>query len=142
MNRLFYLTLLFFASGALPLLSTPSDLNKQITSYWPASKWEDAMLSGNGLTGVMQYGGQPEDTFILCSHKFVRPGNGRDPMPDMSDMVEPMRKMMLDGKVGEGWLLYFNEFKKRTGQNMIWTQQFHPGYQLKVDFVAIALRRG
>ena len=93
------------------------------------------MVSGNGLSGVMQFGGQPNDTFIFCSHKFIRPGKGRDPIPDMSDMVAPMRKLMLEGKVGEGWKLYHDEWEKRAGKGMIWTQQFHPGYQMNIKFV-------
>ena len=130
--RFLILALIGLATSAL---ADPSALNKQITSAFPAAKWEDAMLSGNGLTGVMQYGGQPNETFILCSHKFIRPGKGRDPIPDMSDMVAPMRKLMLDGKVGEGWKLYYDEWEKRAGKGMIWTQQFHPGYQMNIKFV-------
>lgn len=112
-----------------------SSLNKQITSRWPASKWEDAMVSGNGLSGVMQYGGQPEETLIFNNHQFLRPGNGGDPIPDMSDMLAPMREKMLAGDLSGGWLLWYEKWQERTRNPLFWTQQYHPGYQLKLDFV-------
>ncbi len=126
--------LLFFIS----LLTAPSwaqPLNHQIHSNFPANRWEDAMLSGNGLSGVMQYGGQPKETLIFNSHKFLNPGNGRDPIPDMSDMLEPMRREMLAGRIGEGWKLYWDEWQKRTNGGMFWTQKFHPGYRLNLEFI-------
>jgi len=112
-----------------------SPFNHQIHSAFPATRWEDAMLSGNGLSGVMQYGGQPKETLIFNNHKFLRPGNGRDPIPDMSDMMAIMRKKMLGGDLGGGWKLFWDEWQKRAKTGLIWTQQFHPGYQMHIDFV-------
>lgn len=117
------------------VLAAPPALTQQIHSNLPAVKWEDAMVSGNGMTGVMVYGGQPDETFIFTNHKLLMPGNGRDPIPDMSDMVAPMREEMLKpGGIGKGWMLYWDEWKKRSGGGMFWTQQFHPGYQMKITF--------
>ncbi len=130
MIRLLFLCLLLLQS-----ISAAQPLNHQIHSHFPASRWEDAMLSGNGLSGVMQYGGQPKETLIFNNHKFINPSNGRDPIPDMSDMLEPMRREMLAGNIGQGWKLYWDEWQKRTNGGMFWTQKFHPGYRLNLEFI-------
>ncbi len=115
-----------------PLSSLLSAQNSGIHSNFPAAKWEDAMLTGNGLTGAMVYGGQPEETIVFTNHKLLRPGNGRDEIPDMSDMVAPMREKMLAGEIGAGWMLYWEEWKKRSKGGMFWTQKFHPGFQMQL----------
>lgn len=116
------------------VLAAVADPRMEIHSDMPASKWEDAMVTGNGMTGAMVYGGQPDETMIFTSHKLLLPGNGRDPIPDMSDMLAPMREKMLEPNgIGEGWMLYWEEWKKRSGGGMFWTQQFHPGYEMKID---------
>ena len=120
--------------------------NKSILSDTPAGSWEDAMLTGNGLIGVMQYGDPLAEKFIFNCHKFLLPNGAPFVIPDMSDMVEPMRDLMINGKIGDGWVLYHRELLKRQGidisnnkspyAGMLWSQSYHPGYVMNLDMTA------
>lgn len=117
----------------LPVASAAAETT-HIRSEKPAQRWEDAMLSGNGLTGVMQYGDPLDERLIFNSHRFVLPNGAPVPIPDMADAVEPMRDKMLAGKIGEGWADYYALLRERGNlPAMIWTQSFHPGYVLRIE---------
>ncbi len=126
------ITLLFLLLTAY--LGHAEDLRKQIYSHFPASQWEDAMVSGNGKSGVMVFGGHPKETIVFNNHQYIIPAKGRDPIPNMADMFEPMREKMLAGDIGGGWKLYWDEWEKRAGGGMFWTQKFHPGFQMNFNF--------
>ncbi len=130
---------------ACPSVARELQQNKSILSDIPASTWEDAMLTGNGLIGMMQYGDPLHERFVFNCHKFLYPNGAPFPVPDMKDMVEPMRDRMLAGEIGEGWALYHRELLKRQGLDldkltgnyagMVWTQSYHPGYYLDMNSV-------
>ncbi len=146
LNRIVLCTLFIMSLWGCQSPSAQAQNSKSILSERPASSWEDAMVTGNGLVGVMQYGDPLNETFIFNCHKFVLPNGAPFPVPDMSDMVDPMRDLMLDGKIGDGWALYHKELLKRQGVDisnnkspyagMLWSQSFHPGYAMNLKTAA------
>lgn len=129
--RLFF-SFLLAASGQTAGATLPG----LIHSNAPALRWEDAMVTGNGLIGAMHYGPADKQITVFNCHKFIVPNGAPFPVPDMGDMVEPMRDMMLSGKVQEGYQLYYDELLRRRGMEpsikryygMVGTQPFHAGY--------------
>lgn len=117
-----------YASTAASLAETT-----HIRSHQPAQRWRDAMLSGNGLTGVMQFGEPLDQRLVFNSHRFILPNGAPVPIPDMADAVEPMRDKMLAGKIGEAWADCYTLLRERGNPpKMLWTQSFHPGYVLRI----------
>lgn len=103
------------------------------------------MVVGNGLVGSMHFGPAERQVTVFNCHKFVLPNGAPFPVPDMSDMLEPMRDEMLAGNIGQGWRLYHDELLRRRGlevlrkpyYGMVSSQSFHPGYQLVTNLARV-----
>jgi|GEM_PF-5656967 len=114
--------------------------SKRIVCFQPATRWEDGMVTGNGLVGTLHYAALTEEVVVFNCHKFLYPNGAPFPIPEMRDRLEPMRDLMLAGKTGEGWRLYNRELQRRRGlepsdksyYGMSYTQTFHAGYQLQI----------
>lgn len=105
----------------------------QIHSNLPAERWEDAMLSGNGLTGVMQYGDPRDERFLFNNHRLLMPNGAPVPIADMTAQMARMQQRFLAGEIGPGWAEFYEELKTRGKlPPMIWTQGYHPSHALRV----------
>lgn len=94
----------------------------------PATRWEDAFLSGNGETGIMVFGDPHSERVIFNHHRLVLPNGTRDLLPPrVADRVERLRDLMLAGKVAQA------QREINEGRELLWTQSFHPGYQLIIE---------
>ncbi len=100
----------------------------------PAQRWEDAFVSGNGLTGLMQWGEAGKDRLTFTSHHFLLPNGTPIELPDMSDQLAPLRQGMIEGHIQKSWKTYWDTWEKRSGhEGFYWTQEFHPGYELHFE---------
>ncbi|MEV6794503.1 glycoside hydrolase N-terminal domain-containing protein [Streptomyces sp. NPDC051320] len=92
----------------------------------PATRWEDAFLSGNGRHGAMVYGDPADDRVIVSHHTLVRP-NGSEALlpPELADGLGRLQDALLSGdttaaeRFGAGYPLH-------------WVQPFHPAFQVRV----------
>ncbi|MHC4250870.1 MAG: glycosyl hydrolase family 95 catalytic domain-containing protein, partial [Planctomycetota bacterium] len=71
----------------------------RVVSLAPALRWEDAMISGNGSTGVMVMG-RPLDERIVINHEklWVVSTENAPETPDLSDVWARAREMALEGR--------------------------------------------
>ena len=69
-------------------MTDPHRSATRIVSTRPAEKWEDAMISGNGATGVMVLGQPVEETIVVNHEKLWVP------MVDVKRDVTDMRAAM------------------------------------------------
>ncbi|EMI41524.1 glycosyl hydrolase family 95 catalytic domain-containing protein [Rhodopirellula sp. SWK7] len=115
--------------------------NKRVVCKTPALKWQDGMVTGNGLLGTLHHGVARDEIAVVNSHLFVTPNGAPFEIPDMSDQVAPMQALMLDGEIGLGYRGYHDELLIRRGlevkrQNyygMVQSQGFHSGYQIQTS---------
>ena len=81
--------------GAVPASSPgtahPTSGFRGIYNTAPATRWEDAFVSGNGDSGIMIYGGALDGTIVFNHHKFIRPKGLVHLPPDMTPVLEPVR---------------------------------------------------
>ncbi|OAH14244.1 glycosyl hydrolase family 95 catalytic domain-containing protein [Streptomyces jeddahensis] len=94
----------------------------------PASRWEDAFLSGNGEYGIMVFGHPHRERIVHNHHRYVLPNGslGMRP-PAVADRLEHVRDLLLAGEREQAQ----REFS--DGREIAWTQAFHPGHVLHLD---------
>ncbi|MBT2225043.1 glycoside hydrolase N-terminal domain-containing protein [Nonomuraea sp. NEAU-A123] len=94
----------------------------------PASRWEDAFLSGNGEYGIMVFGHPHRERIVHNHHRYVLPNSsgGMRP-PAVADRLEHVRDLILAGEREQAQRQFSD------GRPMAWTQSFHPGHVLHLD---------
>ncbi|MEU2067191.1 glycosyl hydrolase family 95 catalytic domain-containing protein [Streptomyces anulatus] len=89
----------------------------------PATRWEDAFLSGNGRHGAMVYGDPADDRVIVNHHWLVRP-NGSEELrpPELADRLPRLQDALLSGDTTAA-----EDFG--DGRPLVWVQPFHPAFR-------------
>ncbi|KTD85918.1 hypothetical protein UQ64_17640 [Paenibacillus etheri] len=116
-----------------------------IHSKQVATWWKDAMVSGNGLLGVMDYGDPLNDTFIFNNTRFNVPNNGVREAPDISSVLKEVRDLVMAdkgkdaaGKANQAATNWLREYSgdSRANWNIVNTYSFHPGYKAKLNLTS------
>lgn len=92
----------------------------------PATRWEDAFLSGNGHHGVLVFGDPNDDRVIVTHHTLVRPNGGEHARPPHLAAELPV----LQDRLLAGDLTAAEEFT--DGRPLQWVQPFHPAFQIRL----------
>ncbi|MFW6309403.1 MAG: glycoside hydrolase N-terminal domain-containing protein, partial [bacterium] len=72
-----------------------------MTSYQPATRWEDALPAGNGSLGALVYG-SIRDEIIVINHEEIREKSSKPQLESVSQYLPKVREMMLNGNYQEG----------------------------------------
>jgi len=116
-----------------------------IHSKQAAKQWKDAMVSGNGLLGVMDYGGALNDTFIFNNTRFNVPNNGVREAPDISGVLKEVRDLVMAdkgkdaaGKANQAATAWLREYTGNSSANwnIVDTYSFHPGYKAMLNLTS------
>ncbi|MFJ9110216.1 glycosyl hydrolase family 95 catalytic domain-containing protein [Streptomyces sp. NPDC102283] len=92
----------------------------------PATRWEDAFLSGNGRHGAMVYGDPAVDRVIVNHHSLVRPNGSEDLRPpELADRLHRLQDALLSGDTTAA-----EDFG--AGRPLVWVQPFHPAFRTSV----------
>jgi alpha-L-fucosidase 2 len=70
-------------------------LTMRYPSAWHGEMWREAAPCGNGLIGMMVYGGVMKE-IILLNHAFLWRGGDTQKMPDVSDTLPKIRQLLDD----------------------------------------------
>ncbi|MFE2888023.1 glycoside hydrolase N-terminal domain-containing protein [Streptomyces sp. NPDC059272] len=92
----------------------------------PATRWEDAFLSGNGHHGVLVFGDPNDDRVIVTHHTLVRPNGAEHARPPrLAAELPAVRARLLAGDLtaAEGFT---------DDRPLQWVQPFHPAFQLRL----------
>lgn len=84
---------------------------KRPPSWW-RDNWREALPIGNGLHGALVYGNIAHERVILTHTRLWREGKTCD-MPDVSDILPEMRKLILGGRMPEADAMLSNALKER-----------------------------
>ncbi|WP_322982704.1 glycosyl hydrolase family 95 catalytic domain-containing protein [Streptomyces sp. S584] len=92
----------------------------------PATRWEDAFLSGNGRHGAMVWGDPADDQVIVDHHTLVRPNGSEDLRPpELADRLGRLQEALLAGDTTAA-----EDFG--AGLPLVWVQPFHPAFRSRV----------
>ncbi|MEV8538456.1 glycoside hydrolase N-terminal domain-containing protein [Streptomyces sp. NPDC051572] len=92
----------------------------------PATRWEDAYLSGNGHHGVLVFGDPNDDRVIVTHHTLVRPNGAEHARPPhLAAELPALQARLLAGDLAaaEGF---------SDDRPLQWVQPFHPAFQLRL----------
>ena len=111
-------------------------LARGVYSARPATRWQDASLTGNGRHGALVFGSPHAETVVLTHHDLVLPnGSARAKAPLVADRLAEVRQLILAGR-GEAAIARFGE-----GEASRWGQSFHPAFALRLRSPARPYRR-
>ncbi|MEM6689760.1 MAG: glycoside hydrolase N-terminal domain-containing protein [Planctomycetota bacterium] len=104
----------------------PSNFSKK-----PASRWQDAMVSGNGTLGVMVFGDPANERYIF-NHEMLYEYIGTESIrPASTAKVMPQVKQLIaDGKFGEAHRVTLDEAIKNGHPGILFTDPYHPAAAL------------
>jgi len=119
----------------------------RVTSTAPALRWEDALVSGNGSTGIMVLG-RPLDERIVVNHEklWVPPANALPQPPQLAEAWREARRIAREGRYRDAdeavvarvraWCAeHFDEAELVKGVRLPY-ERVHPGFHLHVDGTA------
>lgn len=118
-----------------------SILNRVI-SKTPPMRWEDAMISGNGSTGIMVKGLPLDDCIIVNHEKFWTVGNDYRPeTPDMKEAWVEAKKIAQEGRYLDADMYIVEEakrkYKEMYGKKFLGGRprydRTHPGFHFLVS---------
>lgn len=88
-------------------------LTMRSPSSWWGAKWRDAIPSGNGTVGAGVYGAVHDET-ILLTHEDLWHRSKTEELPDISEWLPEVRRLLLAGKAREADCLMHDELKSRS----------------------------
>lgn len=103
-----------------------------------ATRWQDALISGNGEMGIMVYGNTHKEK-IIFNHEMLYEYIGTEAIepPVVGDIMPKIKKLIKDTKYKEAKNEILQLAKKRGYQDILWTDPYHPACVLNInqDFV-------
>ncbi|GAB3805764.1 glycosyl hydrolase family 95 catalytic domain-containing protein [Micromonospora zhanjiangensis] len=114
------------AAAAVPPQVTLPERGSHDTAA--ATNWSDGFVTGNGEYGAILYGTPTLEKVVVNHHRFVLPnGTRRLAPPVLANRLDGVRNKALAGDFA-GATTDFT-----SGWSLRYTQQFHPGYELRLS---------
>lgn len=140
-GTLLCLTILIVSSNALAVQVTPMTLDQRkavmnlpgMCSTKPARRWDEAIVTGNGIMGASVYGQPYDETVIFNQERLFRPFLDERPRPPkIAGAVPEVRRLMIAGKNQQAHD-YWREVMADNGHpKIINTPPYHPAYTMKI----------
>jgi alpha-L-fucosidase 2 len=108
--------------------STPA--NRSIRLMQPASRWEDALPTGNGQIGAMVYGATAHDV-VLLNHEALWLRRRRPTLPDVSGHLSALRSLLFAGEY-ERAQLFLDERLREGGYDYEEVDPFQPAFDIRI----------
>jgi len=103
----------------------------------PAGKWEEALVSGNGVMGILVFC-QPHSERVIFNHeKLYEPLLDTPcPVPDIAGAMPKVRELMLQGKYGEAYAYSYDYAVSKSFPGIQWTDPYHPAFAMTIEHPA------
>ncbi|MBT3266137.1 glycoside hydrolase family 95 protein [Candidatus Poribacteria bacterium] len=105
-----------------------------MSSLYPAERWEDALITGNGTLGALVFGNPYSERVVLNHERFNLPQWKSPPEPpDIAHALPEIRRLMLDGHYAEAYAHSIEAARDDGWDGIEWTDMYHPGHALCFD---------
>lgn len=133
-------TLLAIAVSTLPLSPTLGQTavgTRQTDHNYgnePAKVWQDALISGNGVMGIMVHGDPPQES-IVFNHELLYEFIGTETVEpaDVSSFMPKAKAMLKEGKYYQTQMMLLEEAKAKGHPDILWTDPYHPACRMKIE---------
>ena len=97
-----------------------------------ATRWQEAMITGNGVMGAMMYG-KPDKEIIVVNHcEMFLPLGTKEFVPDLSAAMPEIKEAAL--KAGKnGPAVAHKLMVEKANKKISWTDPFHPAFSFHID---------
>jgi alpha-L-fucosidase 2 len=102
----------------------------------PATKWEESMLTGNGVIGALVFGKPLDERIILSHEKLFMPEYPPHQAPPLHKYLKEIRQLTLKGQGGKAADLLVRAGEEVGIDDMIWTDPLIPACQLEIKSLA------
>ena len=111
-----------------------NEKSKSIFSIHPAEKWQDALISGNGVQGILVFG-DPAKEKVIFNHEYLYEPLGSTDVepPEIGKYLEETRKLLQEGKYEEAINFSYNSAVKEGYAGLQWTDPYHPAFVMKLQ---------
>jgi len=103
-------------------------------SQAPAKRWEDALISGNGIMGIMVFG-DPSNEKIIFNHEYLYEPIGSENVepPNIAQYLDHTRELMNERKYKEALEFSYDMSLKEGYEGLQWTDPYHPALVMELD---------
>ncbi len=107
--------------------------NKGMFSTQSAQQWQEALISGNGIQGIMVFG-NPSEERVIFNHEFLYEPLGSTEVepPRIGKYLPEIREMMRKGKYEEALNYSVNMAEKEGYAGLQWTDPYHPALAMEI----------
>lgn len=118
--------------------SEPKGKHVGMKSSKPAARWEDALISGNGVMGILVFG-DIENEKMIFNHEFCYEPIGTENIepPKIAKYMPEVKRLMLAGNYREAHDYSVKMGQQEGFQNILWTDPYHPALQMKISQSAV-----
>ena len=124
---------LAFLPACSPQINVPE---RGSVSWLPGSKWEEALLTGNGTIGAMVIGRPHDETIILNHALLYLPASDRLPPINQVSRLDEIRQLLWQGKYAEAAKIPVEIGKTEGYQGTHWTDPYMPALNIRLDMKA------
>jgi alpha-L-fucosidase 2 len=100
----------------------------EMTMRGPATRWQDALPTGNGAIGALMFG-QIRNDIIILNHESLFAPRGRAELLDVSDKLPELRRLIAEGRYDEAVRLMPDTHTERGGPPAGSTSHLRDPYQ-------------
>lgn len=124
----FLISLIYFYGG-----TTNAQPNKGMYSTQPAEHWQEALISGNGIQGIMVFG-NPTEERVIFNHEFLYEplGSADVEPPKIGKYLPKIREMMRNRKYEEALIFSVEMAEKEGYAGLQWTDPYHPALAMEI----------
>lgn len=101
-----------------------------IWSKYPAQKWEEGFVAGNGEIGVIPFGNAFDFSLIGNHHRLFLKGNNMQAIPNLSNSLGLIRKTIAEENYQAGIELFEKLAVEQKYQGLTMSDVYHPAVQL------------
>lgn len=106
-----------------------------------ASRWEDALVSGNGRMGLMLFGDPLKETIVINHCRLFLPLGSSEILPDLAPSLPELRDICRTKGYREGMDFILGKAKAQGFPGIINTDPFHPGLFVHIEQAAVGMIR-
>jgi len=137
----FYSFVFFLCLLTLQTAEASSGPERGFTSWMPATKWEEALLAGNGVMGALVFGRPHDETIILSHAGLYLPASDRVRPIDQASRLDDIRKLMLEGRYAEAAQIPVDQSMEEGYGGQRWSDPFMPAFDIRLFMKPSNIRR-